>query len=322
LKIVSNLPNCRHPATICGRIAHENATFPRNCGENRANQAKGRQGIFTAQGDTPMNRFAVQTNATGPATMADFHSLGSFDPADANVGDMLFLAEDQALFTHLERTLTVVPAQTEPPSARTAPFVGDAPEMDWSIAPYVMADAALLTDRGEVAAQDLEAGQRILTRDKGFQTVLWVGHRIVSAEAMEADPGLRPVIIQAGALGPSLPSRAMTVPQSQRLLVEGPRTKLMFGQREVFVPAAHLVGYPGITVAPEATVTVVFILCAAHEVIWVDGIWTESHQSGTYAAHQIGSAQHADIEEIFGNQAPFSSARRTLRRHEADLLLA
>ncbi len=276
-----------------------------------------------------MNRVAVEiaghsglTNPPAPV------SMGRFDPTDPASSDVLFLAEDAAVFARFEAALV---ADTGLADGRTASPYDDAaapastvtdPETNWSIAPCLMAGALLQTDKGEVAAQDLRPGQRILTRDKGFQTVLWVGYRQIAAQDMHADPGLRPVQIAAGALGPNLPSAPMQVPLSQRMLVEGPRTKLMFGAREVFVPAAHLLGYPGIAAAPIADVMAVQLLCAAHEVIWVDGVWTETHQAGAFTSMQTGTAQHAEIAELTPENAPQTAARRTLRRHEADLLLA
>jgi hypothetical protein len=199
----------------------------------------------------PMNRFAVEGNPVPARTDGpSYASIGRFDPADTSMGDVLFLAEDAALFTSLSAVLTAPFSQTDPETivpVSPAPFVAEAGDLDCAVAPSLMAGAVLQTDKGEVQAQDLRAGQRILTRDKGFQTVLWVGRREVTLAEMHADASLCPVLIRAGALGPNLPSADMTVPQSQRLLVEGPRTRLMFGQREVFVPAAHLVGYPGIS---------------------------------------------------------------------------
>jgi hypothetical protein len=278
----------------------------------------------------PMNRFAVEGNPVPARTDGpSYASIGRFDPADTSMGDVLFLAEDAALFTSLSAVLTAPFSQTDPETivpVSPAPFVAEAGDLACAVAPSLMAGAVLQTDKGEVQAQDLRAGQRILTRDKGFQTVLWVGRREVTLAEMHTDASLCPVLIRAGALGPNLPSADMTVPQSQRLLVEGPRTRLMFGQREVFVPAAHLVGYPGISLLAPADVTYVQVLCAAHEVIWTSGIWGESLHFSPRADQQLTAAQCTEIHQILpvdtalpGHAEP---ARRTLRRNEADLLLA
>ncbi len=194
------------------------------------------------------------------------------------------------------------------------------------VIPCFTAGTLIQTDKGQVAVQDIRPGHRVLTRDHGFQRIVWVGSRHLTTADQAAQPDLRPVLIARAALGPAMPDRAMAVSPQHRLLVEGPRTKLLFGEREVLVPAAHLVGYPGITRAPVAPVQYVHIMCAAHEVIWSDGIWTESFQPGDQTLSGLDAAQRVEIEQLFpqlatGDQA-YPAARRTLRRHEADLLLA
>lgn len=194
------------------------------------------------------------------------------------------------------------------------------------VIPCFTAGTIIQTDRGQVPVQDIRPGHRVLTRDRGFQRIVWTGSRHLTTAEQAARPDLRPVLIARGALGPAMPDRPMAVSPQHRLLVEGPRTKLLFGEREVLVPAVHLVGYPGITRAAVAPVQYVHVMCAAHEVLWSDGIWTESFQPGDQTLSGLDAAQRIEIEELFPQLATpghvFPAARRTLRRHEADLLLA
>jgi hypothetical protein len=182
------------------------------------------------------------------------------------------------------------------------------------------------TDRGEVAVEDIAVGHRVLTRDRGYQSIVWVGRRQISRAEMAANPHLVAVRIEQGALGQDMPTRDMYVSPQQRLLAQGPRTKLLFGETEVLVPALHLVGYPGITRADVAGTTYIHIMCAKHEVIWSDGIWTDSFQPDDLTLAGLDAAQRFEIEEIFPSlrhdASGFAAARRTLRRHEADLLLS
>jgi Hint domain len=260
-----------------------------------------------------MNQLVIEN-----AALANF---GPFDPNDAQSGDVLFLDSNLNMFATLDGIVTA-PA---PPAATVAldahPLRAEQ-EIHRAIGPALAADNILVTDKGEVAAHDLRPGQRILTRDKGFQTVLWVARRDVTAAEMAAEPDLRPVKISAGALGPNLPSSDLLVPGCQRVMVEGPLTKLMFGVREVFVPVQHLVGYPGITHGELAETTYVHALCRAHEVIWADGVWTESFQPTSGALECLTPAQYTDITEVLPPAIAVQSARMTLKRHEADLLLA
>jgi Hint domain len=70
----------------------------------------------------------------------------------------------------------------------------------------------------------------------------------------------------------------------------------------------------------------IHIMCDQHEVIMSDGIWTESFQPGDQTLAGMDAAQRYELELLFAELAPggagFAAVRRTLRRHEADLLLA
>ena len=63
-----------------------------------------------------------------------------------------------------------------------------------------------------------------------------------------------------------------------------------------------------------------------HEVILSDGTWTESFQPGDLSLAGIGNAQRTEILELFPELATregvdgYTSARRTLKKHEAKLL--
>jgi serralysin len=268
--------------------------------------------------ETPMNQIL--------ATETAFANFGPFDPSDVTSGDVLFLDNGADMFAAIGAMIAAPVAAAPQPAASGLRPIRTEADIHHAIGPALTAGAMLQTDKGEVAAQDLRAGQRILTRDKGFQTVLWVGQRRVTVAEMTAQPDLRPVRISAGALGPNLPATDLLVPGCQRMMVEGPRTKLMFGAREVFVQAQHLVGYPGITLGDLADITYVHALCRAHEVIWADGVWTESYQPTTGAVESLNAVQRVDITNVLPLPCPqdtaVHAARMTLKRHEADLLLA
>ena len=263
----------------------------------------------------------------------------AFDPADADAGTASFLDDGAQFFDQLSAALfDAPPADVLDANAMPTLTMTDAPtpamlqsRRNAAQAGQVQcrgfaAGVTLQTDKGQKLVQDICAGDRILTRDHGFRPVVWVGQRAVSLTAQVADPALCPVVIAAGALGPSMPDRAMQLSPDQGLMVEGPRTKLLFGTKEVLVPASHLVGYPGIDRAPLAPVVYHYLMCAAHEVIWADSIWTESFQAADPATVNLDPAQRDTLAAaLVQNGLPASgqtAARRTLLRSEADLLLA
>jgi hypothetical protein len=64
-----------------------------------------------------------------------------------------------------------------------------------------------------------------------------------------------------------------------------------------------------------------------HEVVLSDGAWTESFQPGDQTLRGLDNAQRNEIFEIFPELKSvqglesYSSARRSLKRHEARLLM-
>ncbi|MCX7289437.1 MAG: Hint domain-containing protein, partial [Rhodobacterales bacterium] len=97
--------------------------------------------------------------------------------------------------------------------------------------------AMVTTQRGEVAIQHLQAGDKVVTRDNGIQPVRWVGKSQMFIQDFQADPHLLPVFIRQGSIGKGMPERDMMVSPNHRILVAGQRTNLRFAEREVLVAA-------------------------------------------------------------------------------------
>lgn len=61
--------------------------------------------------------------------------------------------------------------------------------------------------------------------------------------------------------------------------------------------------------------------------MWSNGAWTESFQPGDQTLRGLDGAQHSDLLELFPElktqkgQAAYPSARRSLKKHEAPLLV-
>ena len=89
----------------------------------------------------------------------------------------------------------------------------------------------IATPRGETPVEELEAGDRVITRDNGIQEIRWIGAETLDCEGAAPDPHLRPVLIRAGALGNGLPERDMLVSPNHRMLVANDRTALYFEEQ-------------------------------------------------------------------------------------------
>ena len=181
---------------------------------------------------------------------------------------------------------------------------------------------------GPLAVEDLRAGDRVLTRDNGYQPIRWAGSKRIDGDRLRQTPALQPVMIRQGALGAGLPLRDMRVSPQHRMLIVGPRAELLFGETEVLVAAKHLCGRTGIEQLTAIGVTYLHLLFDQHEIIRADGCWSESFQPGAQSLRGVGIAQCCEILAIFPELADhlgargFETARLSLKAHEAKALLA
>jgi Ca2+-binding RTX toxin-like protein len=185
----------------------------------------------------------------------------------------------------------------------------------------------ILTERGEVAVEDLVAGDLVMTLDNGLQPLRWIGRQHLPGARLLVRPELQPVRIAAGALGGAGPSRSMLVSPQHRLLVTGALPELLFGEPEVLVPAVHLVGHADVTRAvPEDGVTYVHILFDRHEIVRSDGIWTESFQPAIRTLSAMEEAVREEVLAIFpelmSGSPAHESTRPSLKAHETRVLFA
>lgn len=185
----------------------------------------------------------------------------------------------------------------------------------------------IATPKGERRVEDLQVGDRVITRDNGIQEIRWLGQRSLTGKELAYSEHLNPVLIQQGALGGGLPERDMMVSPNHRILVANDKTALYFEDREVLVSAKHLTGLKGVDVVEVSDVTYIHFMCDQHEVVLSDGAWTESFQPGDQSLKGIGNAQRNEIFELFPElktregQDAYQSARRSLKKHEARLLM-
>ncbi|MFN4201812.1 MAG: Hint domain-containing protein [Tabrizicola sp.] len=189
------------------------------------------------------------------------------------------------------------------------------------------AGTRIMTEHGPVAVEDLRAGDMVVTRDNGLQPLRWIGQRRLSKAELQARPQLQPVRIAAGALGAAKPDRSMLVSPQHRLLIEGARAEMYFGEAEVLVPAKHLVGSAEVSRAlPAEGVTYVHILFDRHEIVLSDGIWTESFQPAERTLCALDAAAREEVLDLFPELAAgddvFPAARLSLKAHEAKVLLS
>jgi Ca2+-binding RTX toxin-like protein len=201
-----------------------------------------------------------------------------------------------------------------------------------NVIPCFTPGSLILTDRGERRVEDLSAGDRVLTRDNGYQVIRWIGRRELSAADLALRPEFAPVRIARGALGNQLPERDMMVSPQHRMLICGAAAEMFFGEHEVLVAAKHLVGQAGIgQVTPQDGISYIHMLFDRHEIVRADGAWSESFQPGDMTLNGMDAAQREELFALFpelrdpdlrDKDRLYPAARTTLKAHEARVLLS
>ncbi|MBN2905978.1 MAG: Hint domain-containing protein [Rhodobacteraceae bacterium] len=173
------------------------------------------------------------------------------------------------------------------------------------------------TPTGPLPVECLRVGDPVMTLDHGEQPIRWIGQRSVAGRGSMA-----PITVAAGALGNH---RRLRVSPQHRILVGDWRAQVYFGRSQVLVAAKHLVNGTTIRQTPVARVSYVHFAFDSHQVVFAEGIPTESLHLGAMALSSMDRAARDEICAVFpelaAHDAPASQTARTcLRGWEGQLL--
>ncbi|UWR21716.1 Hint domain-containing protein [Sulfitobacter sp. S190] len=182
------------------------------------------------------------------------------------------------------------------------------------------------TPQGHCPIEDLRVGDLVQTRDNGAQPLQWMGHRRMTGARLFAMPRLRPVRFSARALGNDVPDHDLLVSPEHRMLVKGDVARSLFNTPEVLVSAKDLINGTTITVDTQSReVTYIHVLLEQHQILWANGVETESFHPASAALETLDASDRArllgeypDLE--FDPHTYGSFARRTLSASEAAIL--
>ena len=185
--------------------------------------------------------------------------------------------------------------------------------------PCFVAGTLIRTQDGDVPVEDLVPGDMVLTADDGYQPIRWAGRRRVAAVGPMA-----PIRIQAQTFGRH---DALLVSPQHRVLVRDGLAELLFGESEVLVAAKNLVNDATVRVQEGGMVDYVHLLFDRHQIIYSEGLATESFLPGSQTVMSFEREIVQEICAIFPEIDPETgagyspAARRTLRAYEARVLL-
>lgn len=187
---------------------------------------------------------------------------------------------------------------------------------------------SLETPDGPRLVEDLVAGDKVVTKDKGTEEVLWVGNRNVSGARLYAMPDLRPVRIRENALGHGRPGGDLIVSPDHKMLVEGDAARALWGESEVLVAARDLIDGTSVTRDMAAkSVTYIHLMLPDHHVLVANGVETESFHPAAARLDAIADEQRMRLYDVMPELEHDAhcygpSSRRILSRAEAALLPA
>ena len=156
----------------------------------------------------------------------------------------------------------------------------------------------ITTLKGEKPVEALSAGDRVVTRDNGLQTVRRVSRREYDFGQLALVPHLQPVLVSAGAMGQGLPERDMLVSPNLRLLAAGDRLPFGAGADRGLVAVKNLTDSRLIRTCSVLGVRYVHVMFDRHEVILANGVWAEAFQPADTSLGATGNAQRVELAEL------------------------
>ncbi len=157
----------------------------------------------------------------------------------------------------------------------------------------------ILTPSGEVPIESLRTGDMVVTRDNGVKPLLWVGTKHLGPEDLAKQPALKPIHLKGRFFGGA---RDLIVSPQHGVLL---RSDLRGGD-ETLYRAVHLSRISGGAARQMAgcrSVTYMHLLFDQHEVVFANGLASESLYPGSGALESVGNAARKELFQLFPDLA-------------------
>lgn len=141
---------------------------------------------------------------------------------------------------------------------------------DFVAAPVCFVEGTLIaTVRGDVAVEDIKAGDVVVTSSGEQRPVRWVGHQTAHCDRYPEPETGWPVRIRRGAFGSGRPYRDLVLSPGHSVCIS------VVG--EILIPAIALVNGTTVTQDPIETVTYWHVELDSHDILVANGLPTESY---------------------------------------------
>lgn len=145
------------------------------------------------------------------------------------------------------------------------------------IPPICFATGTLIrTSRGEVAVENLAAGDCAVTASGELRSITWIGHRHITSAGLVLPFNQQPVRVRAGAFGHGLPLRDLYLSPGHPVLVGADADN----EGGVLVPIMCLENGTSIRRETRSSVTYWHVELDAHDILLAEGLPAESYIDG------------------------------------------
>jgi autotransporter passenger strand-loop-strand repeat protein len=174
----------------------------------------------------------------------------------------------------------VFPGDYAGESFSLSPDAGSGTDITVDTTPCYCRGTLILTDRGDVAVEDLRIGDHVITRTGTARPIRWTGHRAVDCMRHPDPSAVWPIRIQAGAFSDTKPSRGLWVSPGHSILFDG-----------VLIPAEKLVNCATVVQERSHRVEYWHVELDRHDIILAEGLPAESYlDTGNRTAFINGGA--------------------------------
>ncbi|WP_170391024.1 Hint domain-containing protein [Ruegeria arenilitoris] len=275
--------------------------------------------------------FSVDYNSSKPASwFVSVTDDGLLSPSDYSVtissAGLLTVDLQPGVIVPPNTTLSLIVRASSGPGNGNNASIGVTVRLPAGTVPCFVKGTLIETESGCRAVEELAVGDKVRSSSGELLRIEWIGEKTLQAEALKRNPQLRPVCIQKGAFGKGLPDRDLYVSPQHRIVVEGWRAELLFGEPKVFAAAVHLVNDQTIRqVNTYNPVTYYHIACCRHAILLSNGLPTESLFLGEMAVMSFDREDAEELRVLFPElrnaASAFEQTRvRCLKRPEAAAL--
>jgi len=162
------------------------------------------------------------------------------------------------------------------------------------------AGSRIRTPDGRKAIETLCVGDLVCVGQGLVKPIKWIGRRKINTRELALKPHLRPIRICSDAIAPGVPRSDVVVSPQHRICVSNAAAGLLFWTAQVLVPAHMLADGQKIHIDRDAgNADYVHILFDQHELVDVEGLWSESFYPGDTVLDAMSEAVRDELFELF-----------------------